>query len=368
MAAGREEVFDVVVAGGGPAGAAAALRAANHGLRVVLLERAAAAPVQPCAGWISPAGVELCREFGLTTRTPGIVQFRGLSLHAWDCRRKTDVTDEVLTGWLAERPALDEALRAAAVASGATLRRDVEVESLVLGESDVRVRGKGGESIAARVLIIADGTRSTVAGMARMRPAAQAAGAPRCAYVTLPGGPAALELILENRRRGMLATIVRVKERTTLSVLSRDAATDVVKETESLLRTAQAAGVLAKSPVPPPIELVISPAGVALDIESHVGKRCLMIGDAGGFVSAFSNEGIYPAMRSGWIAADTIARGLKARVLQDELAGFDAAWRGELAERLRPPNTDLSLLLPLVFGNKQMSLRVASAFLLGQPF
>lgn len=368
MAAARDETFDVVVAGGGPAGATAAARAASQGLRVVLLERPAAAATPRGAGWISPAGVELCRALGLTTRTAGITQFRGLCLHAWDCRRKTEVTDEALTGWLAERPALDEALRAAAVAAGARLRRDVEIESLALGEADVRVRGKAGETIAARVLVIADGARSTVAGLARMRAAAQAAGAPRCAHVGLPGGPAALELILENRRRGMLATIVRTKETTTLSVLARDAAVDVTRETEALVRTAQAAGMLPKSAAPPRVESVISPAGVALDIESHVGKRCLMIGDAGGFVSAFSNEGIYPAMRSGWIAADTIARGLKARVLQDELAGFDAAWRGDLAERLRPPNTDLSLLLPLVFGNKQMSLRVASAFLLGQPF
>ena len=110
------------------------------------------------------------------------------------------------------------------------------------------------------------------------------------------------------------------------------------------------------------------PGGAALDMDTHVGKRCLLIGDAGGFAAAFSNETVYPAMRSGWIAAETALRALHAPVLQDELASFSVAWRTDMADYLRMPNTDLSLLVPLVFNNEQMSRRVARAFLLGQPF
>jgi flavin-dependent dehydrogenase len=109
-------------------------------------------------------------------------------------------------------------------------------------------------------------------------------------------------------------------------------------------------------------------AGAALDFESHVGKRCLLVGDAGGFVSAFSNEGLYPALRSGWRAAEVAAAALRAPLLQDELAGFGNVWRSDLAEYLRMPNTDLGLLLPMVFTNAQMSRRIARAFFLGQAF
>jgi hypothetical protein len=111
---------------------------------------------------------------------------------------------------------------------------------------------------------------------------------------------------------------------------------------------------------------LLCPSGIALDMDTHVGKRCLLIGDAGGFIAAFSGEGIHPAMRSGWIAAQTALRALAAPVLQDELATFGAAWRGEMADYLRMPNTDLGLLMPLVFNNDQMARRVAQAFLLGQ--
>ncbi|NUQ51003.1 MAG: hypothetical protein HUU27_13925, partial [Phycisphaerae bacterium] len=134
-----------------------------------------------------------------------------------------------------------------------------------------------------------------------------------------------------------------------------------------LLAAARQAGLLPPGPTPE-IQAHPSPAGLALDLDTHVGKRCLLLGDAGGFVSAFSNEGIYPAMMSGVLAADVVARALKAPVPQDELASFGVEWRTRLADYLRMPNTDLSLLVPLVFNNPQMCLRVARAFLHGQAF
>ena len=44
----------------------------------------------------------------------------------------------------------------------------------------------------------------------------------------------------------------------------------------------------------------------ALEVDSHVGKRTLVIGDAGGFHAAASHEGIYPAMWSAMIASRVV--------------------------------------------------------------
>jgi flavin-dependent dehydrogenase len=85
-------------------------------------------------------------------------------------------------------------------------------------------------------------------------------------------------------------------------------------------------------------------------------------------VSAFSGDGLYPALRSGVLAAETAADALRGGVLQDELAQFGPRWRADLADYLRMPNTDLGLLLPMVFGNSQIARRVARAFVLGQAF
>jgi hypothetical protein len=47
---------------------------------------------------------------------------------------------------------------------------------------------------------------------------------------------------------------------------------------------------------------------------------------------------------------------------QDQLREFSTTWRSTMAEFLRPPNTDVHFLLPLIFSNKQMADRMAGAF------
>jgi len=107
------------------------------------------------------------------------------------------------------------------------------------------------------------------------------------------------------------------------------------------------------------------PRGAALDAETHVGKHTLVIGDAGGFIGAVNHEGLYGAIRSAFLGADTCADALASAHPQDVLMEYDARWRRELADYLRPPNSDMRFLLPLVFSNKPMAERVARSFVLG---
>jgi hypothetical protein len=109
-----------------------------------------------------------------------------------------------------------------------------------------------------------------------------------------------------------------------------------------------------------------SPSGVALEMDSHVAKHTLIIGDAGGFVAAASDEAIYPAMWSAELAAKTLHKALGSRHSQDVLMQFDAEWRMSMAEYLRSPNTDIQFLLPLIFSNQPMTDRMAAAFFAGE--
>ena len=58
-------VFDVIVVGGGPAGATAANDLAERGLKVALLDRAGR--IKPCGGAIPP---RLIRDFGIPAQPP----------------------------------------------------------------------------------------------------------------------------------------------------------------------------------------------------------------------------------------------------------------------------------------------------------
>jgi hypothetical protein len=139
---------------------------------------------------------------------------------------------------------------------------------------------------------------------------------------------------------------------------------------EAMVNLCRAAHTHAESPVDlssaaRSAEILRSPAGTALDIDSHVRKHTLLIGDAGGFVSAVSNEGVYPATWSAVIAADVIHAALDCRHSQDALMTFDSRWRVEMADHLRSPHADIRFLLPLIFANQPMADRMGAAFFFG---
>jgi geranylgeranyl reductase family protein len=65
------------------------------------------------------------------------------------------------------------------------------------------------------------------------------------------------------------------------------------------------------------------------------GKRVLLSGDAGGFVNAFTGEGIYYAMVSGEHAARAAIRAVRAnRFSEEHLRAYQDAWKSEIGGEL----------------------------------
>ncbi|MGE0481565.1 MAG: NAD(P)/FAD-dependent oxidoreductase [Phycisphaerae bacterium] len=361
------DLLDLIVVGGGPAGAATAIRAAQIGLNAALFEQHKQPPPRPCGGWVSPAGIELCAACGVGAADVGAAAFDAIGLHSWDFRKRVAVKERELHGWIVDRARLDAALLGAAAAAGARVVRGVTATGLTLFEDHAVLSLANGDPVRGRLIVLADGVDSPMARAAGLTPAGRLTASATSVYAEYSGGTGevGLDIVLGVGAGAPLGTIARDGATTRVSVLLRGPGRG-----EELFATmtagAEAAGLLPGAPRR--IIESTTPGGLALDIESHVGKRCLMVGDAGGFVAAFSNEGIYPAMKSGWLAAETARDAAHAPLPQDVLAEFGARWRGVLADYLRMPNTDLSLLLPLIFSNAQMSKRVAQAFLLGRKF
>ena len=61
----------------------------------------------------------------------------------------------------------------------------------------------------------------------------------------------------------------------------------------------------------------------------------MLIGDAGGFVSGSTGEGIYPGMVSSQVACEVIEQALAGSSVEPGLAEFNHAWRVELAEYVK---------------------------------
>ncbi len=317
----------MLVVGGGPAGAAAAIGLARRGHDVVVVERAPAWHWRACGVFTSPATVVGLRRLGVADADVDRVIRRIPAMRVETPRgtrfRMTYGDDGSLVGAPVglDRSALDPHLLALARSAGAEVREGVAVRSV----RDGRATLADGTEIAARVIVGADGLRSVVArdaGVARRPPLGDrpaltfhvedpAPTASRDArmivfaggYVGLapvPGGRVNVGIVLADRswRQRLRSEGAAAVAGAVMAAIPR-ADDDPVPWAEPRICD----GLEGASPV-------------GARAASRAGADWLLVGDASGFIDPFTGEGLHRSLVSAELAVQAIDR---------HLAGVDTA-------------------------------------------
>jgi menaquinone-9 beta-reductase len=158
---------EVVVVGGGPAGAVSAMLLARAGHDVLLLDRARFPRPKPCGDCVSAGAAAVLERIGLLDRVlalPG-ARLRGWRITAPDGTSfSAPIPDPPGFALAIERRELDAALLAAAAAAGVRVHEGVRVHDISRSGSG-RVNGviSARGTVHANLVVGADGLRSVVA-------------------------------------------------------------------------------------------------------------------------------------------------------------------------------------------------------------
>lgn len=298
---------DILVVGGGPAGATAAADLAAAGHEVMLLDPAGR--IKPCGGAIPP---RLVRDFAIPDAL--IAARIGAARAVAPSGRSVDMPIDGGFVGMVDREHFDEWLRARAAAAGARrfTGRFVGLEQRADGRVAVSVqpaRGQEAETVVARVVIGADGANSGIARAALPRQRTRQVFAYHeiihSPAATADHDPARCDVIY----RGALspdfyAWVFPHGPVTSVGVGSARKGFSLRGSVERLRREAGLDGCHTVRQEGAPIPL--RPLR-----RWDNGRNVLLVGDAAGVVAPASGEGIYYAMASARMAAAAVVETLR---------------------------------------------------------
>jgi menaquinone-9 beta-reductase len=343
------KAFDVAIIGGGPAGTAAAITAADLGFSVLLLEAGSFPRHKVCGEFVSAEALSLLTSL---LRTDDLVA----SAHRISIAR-VFLDDHVLS--LPVRPAaasisrhdLDHALWNAASHRGVVARERSRVKQVRSTDDSYAIELEG-EEVLARSVINAAGRWSNLHNEKRQNEEewiglkghfTEARASTYCDLYFFPGGYCGV-LALDD---GTVNAAAMVKP-------------DVARSLKAILSLNP--GLQARSDSWEPVTMPVSTAPLFFRPAQTSEDGMILAGDAAAFIDPFAGDGISMALHSGRLAAWALASHLSGRCsLQSAMQSYDRSHR----ELIQPALRNASRLRRLL--RLPQSLRATAMALLKIP-
>lgn len=361
--------YDVLIAGAGPAGSALAIRLAEAGARVALLERSRFPRPKPCADYLGPESLRHLSALGVLAAADRagrpvvgttVIASRGARLSGCLADASPDHHPFRPAGLALSRTVLDALLAREAVRRGATLLEGTAVVDLIRDGNRVTgcsIRGPAGrrDTMHARLTVGADGLRSIVARRAGYH---HQTSLKRLAFVQCLRGIEGIEDRIElhvgsagyagvNRLGEDLANVALVVPAGRVRSGMTDPARffrNTLGEFPALaarLRHAEAGG---------PFHTTGPFASRARRI---TGEGIALVGDAAEFFDPFTGEGVYTALVGAQLLADAVLTALArdpALVTERDLRPYAMAHRTQFrGKRLVERMIGYGMLVPALF-------------------
>ncbi|MGQ0520390.1 MAG: geranylgeranyl reductase family protein [Actinomycetota bacterium] len=323
---------EVLVVGGGPAGAACAYWLAEAGRDVLLVEKKAYPREKTCGDGLTPRSVKQLYDMGLADVLAGHHRFDGLRSLAFGRTlelRWPDHPDFPSHGYVVTRKDLDHLVAQRAEKAGATVWQGAEAVEPILDGRAVRgavvqrkgEHGPGATEVRAEYVVVADGANSRFGralGTSRDRSLPMGL-AIRGYYESPRHDEPWIESHLDIRDKtgavlpgygwifpvgdgrinvgvGLLSTSKRWKSVNTSHLMESFAAC-----------APESWGIRPETSCGPPTGGKLP---MAFSLSPTIGPTHLVIGDAGGAVNPFNGEGICYAYETGRMAAEAIGAAL----------------------------------------------------------